>query len=649
MSEDTTGAVLIPRRPEFLEKLSHYYKARLPRCIALTGNIYDIFGMEKSGEVNFVSLEQVLFQALKNGRAEDERLEKFIIIVLRSNGIYFVSEQDKTELEAACQIIGEEFNRRRGEGAEKEIDLEIYAPALKSMLTEIEKRDVTPLWAIQKLANFLRVMAKIRELLGQSKLFVRGTKEHYIRPICVVIDQAHMIFPNLAIGQMGGQDREIWKVIHELLCDESVWPNDEITNRQDFIVLLSPAISALNPGILSLPKVHSIEIPAPDEDLIKAYSRHQLARLPISNFYGGKNDAIEAFARDSVGLTLQTIGDLLAAAHFDKEHFVLDRRAVSEEINKRIQLTLGKTVKFVRPQHTPGDVRGFRKLKPIVEGLMELFDDPKESPAGIIVPGPNGAGKTFFWTAYAVATGRAVVEIAGGMRDKYYGVAEQQMEEFEATLTGFSRVCVLVDEAHKAFGSIHDPDTFHAEALLARQVLQMMSNPKYRSKIMWILITTRPDILDPDFIRSGRCSIGLPMFDPEGEDADEFLDWMLERFARNGIELSDEDREFARKKTQEAGREFSAGDYAEAINQYIFRRVRLRMNISLKDFLNSWKSSAVKLGKKREFQLWLGAKHCDFPDELLPKRFRKEDGTPFDIGEIEEKIEDLRLLYGFKD
>lgn len=640
---------LLSTRPEFLEKLSHYHAARLPRCIAFTGNIYDPFGIEENGKVRFVSLEQLLFRALENARTEEKRLEKFIIIVLRSNGIHFVSQEDKKELEGIPDVITKSIGKKGEEFATQEAELQKHAADLQGTLTELEKSDVTPLFAMQKLAGFLRKIARIRTLLSETKLFVKGETEHYIRPICAILDQANMIIPNLAVSQMTAQDREIWKAMHELLCDESVWPNDETRDRQDFIVLLSPAISALNPGIFSLPKVHSIEIPAPDEDLIKAYSRYKLARLPVPNFYEGRDDAIEAFARDSVGLTLQTIDGLLTAAYYDREHFILDRRTVSEEINKRIQLTLGKTVKFVRPNHTPQDVRGFRKLKPIVEGLMELFDDPSESPAGIIVPGPNGAGKTFFWTAYAVATGRAVLEIAGGMRDKYYGVVEQQMEEFETTISGFSRTCVVVDEAHKAFGSIHDPDTFHAEALLSRQVLQMMSNPKYRSKIMWILITTRPDLLDPDFIRSGRCSIGLPMFDPEGEDANEFADWMFEKFAGKGIELSDEEKKLARTKTQEAGKEFSASDYAEAINQYIFRRIRLGMNISVQDFLNGWKPSAVKLGKKREFQLWLAAKHCDFPDELFPKRLRKEDGTPFDIGEIEEKIEDLKLLSGFRD
>lgn len=634
----------ISTRPQFLEKLSHYHGARLPRSIALTGNIYDPFGIEENGEVRFVPLEQLLFQALRNARVEDERLEKFIIIVLRSNGLHFVSQNDKKELGGVPDLIVQSLAKKEEELGEEGTELKKRAMNFQSILGEIEKRDATSLFAVQKLAGFLRELARIRTLLSKTKLFVTGETEHYIRPICILVDQANMIIPNLSISQMTAQDREIWKAMHELLCDESVWPNDETVDRQDFIVLLSPSISALNAGIFSLPKVYSIEIPGPDEDLITAYSRYKLARFAVPNFYGGKEDAIGAFARDSMGLTLQTIDGLLTAAHFDQEHFVLDRKAVSEEINKRIQLTLGKTVKFVRPQHTPSDVRGFKKLKPIVEGLMQLFDDPKESPAGIIVPGPNGAGKTFFWTAYAVATGRAVIEIAGGMRDKYYGVAEQQMEEFETTLSSFSRTCVLVDEAHKAFGSIHDPDTFQAEALLARQVLQMMSNPKYRSKIMWILITTRPDLLDPDFIRSGRCSIGVPLFDPEGEDADDFLNWMFGRFTQKGIELGDEDKKFARKKTQEEGREFSAGDYEEAVNQYIFRRVRLQSEISFANFLNSWKPSAVKLGKKREFQLFLAAKHCDFPEELLPKRFRKEDGTPLDTGEIEEKIEDFKLL-----
>ena len=69
-----------------------------------------------------------------------------------------------------------------------------------------------------------------------------------------------------------------------------------------------------------------------------------------------------------------------------------------------------------------------------------------------------------------------------------------------------------------AFGSIHSRDTHETEARLTRHIIQMIDDLEHRSKIVWALITTRPDLLDPDFVRSGRCSVFVPIFDPEGED-----------------------------------------------------------------------------------------------------------------------------------
>ena len=62
---------------------------------------------------------------------------------------------------------------------------------------------------------------------------------------------------------------------------------------------------------------------------------------------------------------------------------------------------------------------------------------------------------------------------------------------FESALSVFGRILVLVDEAHVAFGSIHDRDTHETEARLTRSIIQMMDNESNRSNIFWALMTTR--------------------------------------------------------------------------------------------------------------------------------------------------------------
>lgn len=667
MTATSDMTVSIPDRPLFLEKLKHYQTARLARCIALTGNIYDLFPFREGNETSFAALEELLFKALKKPcdphSKEGKTLDPFIIIALRSNGIHFVSPQDKkvflTIFQNVPKIIEGQVQTKINPEDQKLIDardeLKKRLTVLQTSFEGLEKRDASTLASVQMVANFLREVGRLRELLSQTKVLVRSEKEYYIRPICIVVEQAHMIFPNLTIAQMTAQHQEIWMVMHELLLDESIWPDDQTAEyRSDFIILLSPTVAELNPALFNLPKTVSCDVLATDETVRKTFTAAKLQRLSIPGFYEYKDEdlerAIEEFARDTGGLTLRTLDDLLIAAHRDQEGFKLTRRSIAEEVNRKLQVALGDTIKLVQSQHTKDNLRGVSKLWPELEYMADLADDPKRAPFGIIIPGPNGAGKTYILEAWSVFTGRTVLTIAGGMRNPYYGQTDIYAERFEFYASAYNRLCVIVDEAHKAFGSIHSRDTYQAEANLSRHFVQMMGNPKYRSKIFWVFITTRPDLLDPDFLR--RFPIAVPVFDPEGEDAEDFLNWMVENFTESGTVLTEEEKTLLKEKSCEPGREFSAQDYRTFMDEYITRRNFFRQkkrDLPIKEFAKNWKSSAVKLGKKRELQMHLAALYCSWPDELLPTRFRKKDGAPMDVWELEAKIQALKLEITFDD
>jgi hypothetical protein len=56
----------------------------------------------------------------------------------------------------------------------------------------------------------------------------------------------------------------------------------------------------------------------------------------------------------------------------------------------------------------------------------------------------------------------------------------------------------------------------------------MMSDPKLRGKVIWLLMTARIHLLSPDIRRPGRVGdLIIPILDPIGEDRLEFIRWML--------------------------------------------------------------------------------------------------------------------------
>jgi SpoVK/Ycf46/Vps4 family AAA+-type ATPase len=231
------------------------------------------------------------------------------------------------------------------------------------------------------------------------------------------------------------------------------------------------------------------------------------------------------------------------------------------------------------------------------------------------VVGPNGSGKTFICEAFAAQTGRVVVTLSQ-IRSQWFGQTDVLTENFESALAVFGRILVAIDEAHVAFGSIHDPGTHETEARLARNIIQMMDNESARSNVFWALMTTRPDLLDPDIVRRGRCSLFVPIFDPEGEDAEDFIKWMLARFERDGVILPEADIAMLRERS--VG--FSAGDYREFIGDFLEER-EFDPQITVAAFLDNWTPTAVTLAQERELQTLLAALRCDWR-ELLPARLQ---------------------------
>jgi hypothetical protein len=117
-------------------------------------------------------------------------------------------------------------------------------------------------------------------------------------------------------------------------------------------------------------------------------------------------------------------------------------------------------------------------------------------------------------------------------------------------------------------------------------------------------------------VRRGRCSLFVPIFDPEDEDAEEFVKWMLGRFEREGIHLSASDAGLLRERS----RNFSAGDYREFIGDFLEER-DFNPKLELAEFLDNWTPSAVSLAAERQLQILQAALRCDWR-ELLPACLR---------------------------
>lgn len=597
-------------RPGFIEALSEAHYAGLARCVVLTGNVDDLFPVDLDGSLQFVSLERALHHALTHARYPKRGAsERFLVVALKSDGLRFPHADDAAEIR---EVLPSFFGVTLPEQAST-----TGPSAVPHMATAGGPR-ATPLESLAALGDLLRASAEVRRRGGT------------VRPIAAIVDHADALFPTRDLGSLSADDRQGLTYFCDLLRDERLWADGETAEvRSDFLVLLSPTAAEINRKILTLPKTTHVEIPLPDVEARRAFVGAKSEAQPITFDYPGSTDPAEDLVQDARGLSIRALDDAITRAH--RSGSPVGRAAVVSQVNATLQARLGSVIKIVYPDHGMADVVGFRKLKLRLIQLKRRIDNPARAPAGMTVVGPNGSGKTFICEAFAADTGRVAVTFSQ-IRSQWFGQTDAFAEMFESALSVFGRIVVLVDEAHAAFGSIHDRDTHETEARLTRHIIQMMDNESNRSNIFWALMTTRPDLLDPDIVRRGRCSLFVPIFDPEGEEAGDFIQWMLGRFARDGVHLSDADVALLRERS--AG--FSAGDYREFSTDFLDER-EFRADLEVAHFLDSWTPSAVSLAEERQLQTLLAALRCDWR-ELLPERYRATSRA-----EIQAEADRLKL------
>ena len=120
-----------------------------------------------------------------------------------------------------------------------------------------------------------------------------------------------------------------------------------------------------------------------------------------------------------------------------------------------------------------------------------------------------------------------VVLVLKNLRSQWFGQTDVIFERLRRVLEALSKVLIFVDEADTQFGAI-GPNAHETERRLTGKIQAMMSDPRLRGRVFWLLITARIHQLSPDLRRPGRVGdLIIPVLDPENEDRQAFLKWVI--------------------------------------------------------------------------------------------------------------------------
>ncbi len=123
-------------------------------------------------------------------------------------------------------------------------------------------------------------------------------------------------------------------------------------------------------------------------------------------------------------------------------------------------------------------------------------------------------------------------------RSKYVGETEGNLEQVLTVLRSLGPVVVISTRPTPRWATARRRATRARPARVFSMIASQMGDTRFRGQIVWMLLTSRPDLLPIDLKRQGRAEVHIPLFYPHrAEDIREMLRVMAKK---NKLKLADD-------------------------------------------------------------------------------------------------------------
>ncbi len=350
------------------------------------------------------------------------------------------------------------------------------------------------------------------------------------KSIALILDYAETIIPAGEAGMTGGEDRSMLVFLQK-------WAQDPIFAAGDLtIVLMAENRGDLNKAVVQHPYVASVEVPRPgEEDRLAYIDAFTNENRPFRSIARGINR--KTLAKLTSGLTFTSLEGLLSMA--DEHKSPLGKTEIMKFKKERLEAESHELIEFLPTDRSLDDVAGHDQVKHHLRGTAEAISRGKTDilPMGYLVCGPVGTGKTFLVSCFAGDVGIPMVRLKN-FRSQWQGVTESNLEHILGLLKALAPVAVMIDEADAYLGDRSQGGDSGVSARVFSQIASFMSDTRNRGRIIWFLMTARPDLMPVDLKRQGRAEEHLVLFHPDNpEELSKLFELMLQR---HGIRLSDD-------------------------------------------------------------------------------------------------------------
>ncbi len=562
--------------PQFAGRIIEKYLSSQSTAFVIYGNTKDVYPVQ---EGRYVHLVEFLIESLI--KPSKPSAPKVVIIYDPAEGITFHNPLDREDISSR---IGEERLAK------------ILAASRADIVTALDT---------------MRRLVKPDDDAIPAK--------NITKPFAVIIKHAEAVAPSQQYVSMADPDRL------KVITLENWLSEDRFVISNNIVFLISETLGGVNDRVVELPYVSAINIERPSgverRSFLSSLAKTETAINP---------DDLDQLTFSSAGLSLLSIRQIVNQASY--RGIKVNPAHIFEKAREIIEKELEGHVSFLSLDY------GFEKVlgsKSLINRLNELKiflngSDPELMPVGILVPGANGVGKTFIFKAFAKECGWIAVELKN-VRGQYVGQTESNWERIRSALEAMGKVMVFYDEADTEIGG-RGPQTHEVDRRLFGSMLRMMSDPNNRGRIVWIIITARPDRLEPDIKRSGRAGEHIPVFDIHGAEREGYVGAL---FSRAGVDLDGIDPAL-RERILEATEKYYPADFDHLLTE-LKRRRALERHISpetiIDEAINFMPSD---ISRQREFQELLAVLECT-SRRLLPPKYANLTRES-----VEKQLEDVR-------
>lgn len=571
--------------PTWAQEFSYKYLSKTTNLYLIYGNIRDFLPHRLlEGEFVFTRIQEYISDVLFGNR-------DVIVYYDRSSGINFL-----------------ELSMR-----------EDYLALMKKTYPQVEDSDFfssDPLTAFHYLEKYFLLT------IMESQQASNSTR------IVLIIDYAETLLPCTDMSQMSEEDRTTFVTLNR-------WAHDPLFTQGDTsIILLTENLTELNSKLTASPLTVKVSIPIPDEDVREKFLQFLQSQEKLL-LDSRLTPAV--MARMTGGLNLVNLNQIAAESFQEDLPISLD----SLKLKKKtiIENEAGGLLEFIESAFDLSLVSGhdFVKrrfqsaAKAIKQGRLDVL------PMGYLICGPVGTGKSFLVSAFAGEIGIPIVRLQN-LRSHWQGVTESNLEKVLNIFQALAPVGVLIDEADVLLRDPrHNSENSDSSSRIFSQLASFMGNTEHRGRILWFLVTNRPDLIPIDLKRQGRAEEHLALFYPEAPEEREALFRTL--IQKLDLKIRDFPISEVLKKIRH--------DFSGADLEAILIRAKLQAALNSRSFITKEDMEETirdfvppAYPHEIELQNLVAVLECTSRD-MVPRRFQGLDRT-----KLVQEIQELKILLG---